>query len=46
MIISFSLIPGVMLGFECVTEIEEDDDSSTSSYIVLDLFITRILVEY
>lgn len=35
-----------MVGFEWVTEENLFDDDSSNSYIVLDLFITRILVEY
>lgn len=46
MTISFSLIPGVMVGFEWVTEIEDVDDDSSNSYFVLDLLIVRVLVEY
>lgn len=43
--ISFSFIPGVMVGFEFV-DVDEYDDDSSSSYFVLDLLLIRMLIEY
>jgi len=42
----FSFISGFMLGFEIVTADDLEEGSGTSDYLVLDLFIVRLLFTY